>query len=244
MKQITISFKKTSLSSEELAVKFQGFLLSQLPKEDGEQLHRLETNPYSLMVQTVGEQQFWTVNLLTDDMCDKLQNRLLSLETIQLDSYEKLIEIEKIEVKSLSTKQLVEMFNADCDQATFTIRFVSPTSFKSAGQYVIFPTVKLIFQSFMQKYGRLFPDISTFDENLLNYLVEHSKITSYQLQTRYFAVHRNKIPAFKGKLTIKVYGASTLKAFVKLMIAFSEFSGVGIKTSMGMGGVRIEERKN
>ncbi|WP_165329351.1 CRISPR-associated endoribonuclease Cas6 [Streptococcus tangpeifui] len=244
MKQIAIYFKKTKLTANELALKFQGFLLSHLPQEDAAFLHQQETNPYSSLVLSRNEHQIWYINLLTDEMCEALKNFLTSLDNIQLDSYEHLIMVEKVEIKSLLSEQLIHLFNEDCDQPTFSIRFITPTSFKSKGEYSIFPTVRFIFQSLMQKYSRLYPDLNTFDESLLDYLAEHAKITSYQLQTHYYSVHKSKIPAFQGRITIKLYGASTLKAFVKMLLTFGEFSGVGVKTSMGMGGVRIEERKN
>lgn len=132
------------------------------------------------------------------------------------------------------------IFNADGHIDRFSIRFLTPTTFKSSGDYLIFPTTRLIFQSLMQKYSRLYPDVSSFDPDLLDYLTEHSRITRYRLQTHYFSVHKNKIPAFRGSLTIKVTGASTLRAFTQMLFAFGEFSGVGAKTSMGMGGIEIE----
>jgi CRISPR/Cas system endoribonuclease Cas6 (RAMP superfamily) len=46
-----------------------------------------------------------------------------------------------------------------------------------------------------------------------------------------------------GRVTIKIKGASTLKAYIKMLLTFGEFSGVGIKTSMGIGGLEIEKRK-
>ena len=243
MKQNKLSFKKTSLSPTELAVKLQGFLMEKLPGPYADFLHAQETNPYSMQVLNQETVQIWVINLLTDEASEMMQPVLTNLEMIVLDSYSDLIVIDKIEVDHLSNQQLLELFSTESEQQTFSIRFLTPTSFKSAGEYVIFPTTRLIFQSLMQKYSRLFPELNTFDEELLDYISEHSKITSYRLQTSYFTIHQKKIPAFLGRVTIKITGASTLKAYVKMLLAFGEFSGVGIKASMGMGGLEIEKRK-
>lgn len=244
MKQITLFFRKTTLPPNALAAKLQGFLMKQLSADYADFLHEQETNPYALYVVDQESYQVWVLNLLTEEACEQMQNIVLTLETITLETYPDVIPIEKIEVKSLSAHQLLDMFNSDCEQQVFSIKFLTPTSFKTAGDYAIFPTTRLIFQSLMQKYSRLFPEINTFDSDLLDYLIEHSKITSYQLQTYYFSVHKKKIPAFRGRVTIKMNGASSLRAFVKMLLTFGEFSGVGIKTSMGMGGIGIEERKD
>lgn len=48
----------------------------------------------------------------------------------------------------------------------------------------------------------------------------------------------------RGRLTFKVQGAQTLKAYVKMLLTFGEYSGLGMKTSLGMGGIKLEERKD
>lgn len=240
MKELRLFFKRTALSANVLAVKLQGYLMGQISDDYAEFLHQQETNPYASFVIDRGDQQVWTVSLLTEQACEQLQEGLLSLQHIQLDSYAELISIQKIEWRTLSVDQLMAIFNADGHIDRFSIRFLTPTTFKSSGDYLIFPTTRLIFQSLMQKYSRLYPDVSNFDPDLLDYLTEHSRITRYRLQTHYFSVHKNKIPAFRGSLTIKVTGASTLRAFAQMLFAFGEFSGVGAKTSMGMGGIEIE----
>lgn len=243
MKQIKLFFQKTRLTPTELVVKLQGFLMRNIPNEYAEFLHNQETNPYSLYVVDQVPFQVWIVNVLTKEACDTMQNLLFNMEEIALESYSERILIEKIEVSSFSTQQLLELFSKECSQQTFSIRLLTPTSFKTGGDYAIFPTTRLVFQSLMQKFSRLFPELNTFDEELLDYLIEHSRITSYRLQTSYFTIHQKKIPAFVGRVTIQINGATTLRAFVSMLLAFGEYSGIGIKTSIGMGGIRIEDRK-
>ena len=104
--------------------------------------------------------------------------------------------------------------------------------------------MRLIFQSLMQKYGRLVENQPEIEEDTLDYLSEHSTITNYRLETIYFRVHGQRIPAFRGRLTFKVQGAQTLKAYVKMLLTFGEYSGLGMKTSLGMGGIKLEEKKD
>jgi CRISPR/Cas system endoribonuclease Cas6 (RAMP superfamily) len=44
-----------------------------------------------------------------------------------------------------------------------------------------------------------------------------------------------------GKITLVVNGPDQLARLAGAMLSFAEYSGVGIKTALGMGGVRIRE---
>ena len=96
----------------------------------------------------------------------------------------------------------------------------------------------------MMKYGRLVENRGDIEEETLDYLTSHSRITSYRMETRYFKVHGKNIPAFKGRLTFKITGPSTLKAYANMLLKFGEYAGLGMKTSLGMGGIELEERKD
>ena len=51
-----------------------------------------------------------------------------------------------------------------------------------------------------------------------------------------------KIPAFIGKITIKLTGTKTMTNFANMLFEFGEYSGIGIKTSLGMGCIKLNER--
>ena len=118
------------------------------------------------------------------------------------------------------------------------LEFLTPTAFKSNGRYVILPDVRYIFQSLMNKYGVSSPDMEMYDEETLEQLVQNSNIIRYKLKSVYFPMEGIKIPSFKGELSIKVNGTATMAKYAQLLTDFGEYSGIGIKTAMGMGGVR------
>lgn len=51
-----------------------------------------------------------------------------------------------------------------------------------------------------------------------------------------------KIPAFIGEVIINVRGPQQLSNLANMLIEFGTYSGVGIKTGMGMGGISTDER--
>lgn len=236
-----LHIKKTALRTVELVPKLHGFLMSQLPTAYVEQLHELDTNPYALYVTTKGDYHVWTVHLLTQEAIEVIAPVLDSLFSIRLDSYDEPLVIDRKEVCQRTVEELLDLFRTQKTDGTFKLRFVTPTSFKVQGEYILFPSVHLIMQSLMQKYHRLIDHGEPLDYQLLDMIEQNSKIVSYDLKTWYFTVHRHKIPAFHGEVTLKVYGSETLKAYVNMLLHFGEYSGVGIKNSLGMGGLVLDK---
>ena len=67
-----------------------------------------------------------------------------------------------------------------------------------------------------------------------------ARIVSYKLHSQYFphVTKDHKIPAFVGSVVLKCHGPQPMIGLVRMLLKFGEYAGIGIKTSMGMGGVR------
>ena len=57
-----------------------------------------------------------------------------------------------------------------------------------------------------------------------------------------FGVEGVKIPAYQGSLSLKLLGPQQVVNLVHMLLRFGMYSGVGIKTAMGMGAFQIAER--
>ena len=75
------------------------------------------------------------------------------------------------------------------------------------------------------------------DEETLEELCKSSEIVKYRLQTIPFPLEKINITGFVGKIGIKIKGSETLARYIRLLFRFGEFTGVGIKTGIGMGGI-------
>ena len=74
---------------------------------------------------------------------------------------------------------------------------------------------------------------------MLETLISSSNISRYELKSTLFSLEGTKIPAFIGKMTLKINGSQTLCSFVNMLFTFAEYSGIGIKTGLGMGAIRL-----
>jgi len=97
----------------------------------------------------------------------------------------------------------------------------------------------------MNKYDAAVRDEGMTDEDTLEQLCENAQIIGYDLKSVNFSLEGVKIPSFIGRLTIKMYGTSTMSNFANMLFRFGTYSGVGIKTALGMGSFKIlsDERR-
>ncbi|MFQ6862952.1 MAG: CRISPR system precrRNA processing endoribonuclease RAMP protein Cas6 [Streptococcus sp.] len=163
-----------------MAVKFHGFLMEQLDSDYVDYLHQQQTNPYATKV-IQGKKTRSGLYICSQNIEDKVFMTLLQIKEVSLNDLPKL-SVEKVEIQELGADKLLEIFNSEENQTYFSIIFETPTGFKSQGSYVIFPSMRLIFQSLMQKYGRLVENQPEIEEDTLDYLSEHSTITNYRLR--------------------------------------------------------------
>ena len=48
-----------------------------------------------------------------------------------------------------------------------------------------------------------------------------------------------KIPGFKGDITIRIGGPQQMSNMAWMLAKFGEYAGVGIKTGIGMGAIKV-----
>ena len=131
----------------------------------------------------------------------------------------------------------------DYERKDVIVNFKTPTSFKkTSGGYEIFPSVKHIFNSLINKYeqfGDGFNEITNNKNSLLENIIKNVEITGYELKTEKFGVKGSYIPGFIGKINFKIKGNKEFTNTILKLLQFGEYSGVGLKSTMGMGAISI-----
>jgi CRISPR-associated endoribonuclease Cas6 len=82
------------------------------------------------------------------------------------------------------------------------------------------------------------------DEDTLEQLIQNSVVSRYRLKTGVFPVEGRTIPGFIGTISIRFYGTETMMRYIRMLFQFGEYSGIGIKTGIGMGAIQIVEGDN
>ncbi|MCI8634682.1 MAG: CRISPR-associated endoribonuclease Cas6 [Eubacterium sp.] len=221
----------------------QGILMEQMDTNYARRMHEQGWRPYSQYLDT-GSCKEWVVKTCTQEAYQEIILPLLSAQFTQFTIEKKNMQIKILEKNSkiIPKKELLEEFYSNSCSHYLNFAFLTPASFKSNGRYIIMPDARYIFQSLMNKYSAASKEMDMYDSETLTQLSENSRIVRYRLSSTFFPVEGVKIPAFKGELSIKTDGTDTMARYARLLARFGEYSGVGIKTAMGMGALKIKER--
>ncbi len=221
---------------------FHGVLMGQIPQEYASHLHDSRLHPYTQHLERRGQGWYWIVNTLNQEAVAKiLYHGLVPMREIYLQKHGLRISICSKELEECSFEKLAGYFYQMRGGRYIQLHFITPTAFKQQGKYLFYPDIRCIYQSLMNKYDAAAKDEAMCDEETLEELCKNTKIKHYDLKSTWFHLEGVRIPSFIGKVTFKLGGTQTMVSFANMLFRFGLFSGVGIKTALGMGAFRIME---
>ena len=221
----------------------QGFLMENLDRNYVDLLHTSRLHPYSQYFYKENGQMYWIVNCLNDEARDQIIGMLSDEEISQvyIRKKEEHLNICSKEITEISYKELMNSYYFENRSKYIQLRFITPTSFKKDGEYVLFPSVRLIFQSLMKKFDASSEDFKVYTDEVLEHYEKYTRITGYRLRSVSYNLEGVKIPAFMGDVTLRINGPAQMVNLGWMLMKFGTYSGIGIKTGLGMGGISIEE---
>lgn len=121
--------------------------------------------------------------------------------------------------------------------AKITLRFASPTTFRSGGHNIPIPLPRLVFASYLDKWNEfagvpLGPDFKRF-------LEESVVVSRYQLRTRIVPIKKGLQVGCTGYCEYTALnGEEYSLRLMNLLADFAFWTGTGAKTTMGLGQTR------
>lgn len=222
-----------------MASLFHGFIMEHIPYEYAEKMHVSGLRPFTQTLIRENDEFFWQITTLNDEAYEHIAKKILECDKIKLQNKNIEIDISQVTAVRTGVDELFEKnyFGSVADRFV-QLEFLTPTSFKMGGKYVFIPDSTLILSGLVKKFDAFSETVKSGDEQLLKEIAQSVSVHDFRISSRYFSVERVKIPGFYGTVTMKVSGSETLVKFVNMLADFAEFSGVGIKTALGMGAVR------
>lgn len=125
----------------------------------------------------------------------------------------------------------------------FHLEFRSPTAFKSGGNYQLLPTQRFLIQSLLLRWNAYFAEICPIEDDGegLNALAQGLAYRAVTLQTQNYQMKQAVIPGVVGHLHIQNQLNGFHRQLANALFHFGVFSGCGIKTALGMGGITIQK---
>lgn len=223
-----------------------GVLMEKIDPRYADILHQNNLKPYSqyLYYDYAKKLYVWRINTLTEEAGEKIIHPLLKDSEDFLFIRQKkanLRIIGKEIVSVISYREMAEKyFLTDRIPRKTVIKFLTPATFKKDGQFVIFPDIVNIYKSLYNKWNSFYSYISLEDEQVLEHLINHTVMIGYKLRSTKFDMEKVRIKSFKGEICLLLQGPPSLSSIARILFAFGEFSGIGAKCSIGMGGINIE----
>ena len=125
---------------------------------------------------------------------------------------------------------------------SITLTFCSPTAFSLGNhQFQLFPEPAFVWESLLRVWNRSTPEYLNMEKQTLGDCVRSSiTLASCALETTILHFPKYVQKGFVGRCTYQLTGDSPLLANLTTLAAFAYYAGIGYKTTMGMGQVRVE----
>ena len=119
----------------------------------------------------------------------------------------------------------------------YKIDIVTPATRKTSGEYTNRPDLCQYFTSVANKL-KVYEDIS-IENSELETLFANIKMSRYNFESRSFMLGGKNIPSMTGSCDITIHSDSGQSEKIKLLLGYATYSGIGAKTSLGMGGFLV-----
>lgn len=237
LSQYSVTNQKSSI--------FQAILMEQIDKEYASELHLSQLHPYSQCIISQKDKITWRINTLNEEAYNHIIVPLMSTEfssfVVERDDVK--FKIVDKNLRTSSRQNLIEKYYFGECSRYIRIRFVSPTAFKSNGNYLFWPQLDKIYRSIMKKYDAFSSNETLYDEETLGQLVQYSEIIRYNIRSTLFHLEGAKMPSYVGMIVVKVKGPQALVNLANVLWRYAGYSGIGIKAAIGMGANEIIERR-
>ena len=209
-------------------------MLERAPREFAARLHESTVTPVSQYVRG----DLWQVSLFGAGSIETLSPILEGLDEVFLRRDRTRVTLEQAGFRRIDSVDAL-LAHPVWDRGSLSFR--TPTAFKSAGIYQLLPTQRLVLQSLILKWNGCFGDVCPIkdDGGGLEALAEGLCYRSLRLDSTEFAMKHTRIPGVLGQIAFENRLSGFHKQLANALLAFGTYSGVGIKTTLGMGGLEI-----
>lgn len=222
-----------------------GVLMEFVGTDYAGQLHEAGLRPYSQYVyfDKDRKQYIWRLSVVTADAINRIVRPMLEMpEKIFLKQKRGHLYIkDRTILEETSYEDLIHKFwSSDVFYTHAKLQCMSTTSFKVDKKYTIFPEAFRIYRYLLRQWNQ-FSTFGMLDtDSLLEDLEAGVYIRDYNLRMGIYGLEGVTIRGFRGQIVMQFKRNPELQRILALLSSYSQFTGLGIKTALGMGGIKCE----
>ncbi len=140
-----------------------------------------------------------------------------------------------------NSASFAHLWNRTPPADTLTLRFVTPTAFRSHDRDILWPDPRLLWQSWARAWNaHAAADVPQIAEDALLACAERILLGPYHLQTRAMRFKGVAQTGFVGECAFGLGDLSAEERHLATVLAeFAFYAGTGRKTGIGMGQTRV-----
>lgn len=238
--EFSLSSPNGMIFKPECSYRLYAVILRLAGKEFADYVHEQEITPISQYVYFCRDEAVWSISLLGGYAEKEVSPILDHISRCEMDDG-KIVELALR--KKTHIKDVEELFaNSKTGSDSKLIRFKSACAFKSQGHYVNMPGSRLIIQSLIKKWNGCMDECQIEDEDGegINAIAEGMTFEEFIIRDKKYRLKGNVISGFTGEILVRNRLHGFHKELLDALLYFARFSGIGIKTTLGMGGVELK----
>lgn len=227
---ILYQYEDLSSLQSDPSVKIHGALMHSITKKIADKMHSSLYHPFSLYcVPTQQGEMLLRISSLNDE-AGILIDKLKSLKKIKIYGGSEIVQTNVSESHPIQSENLAGCINGD----KLSLNFLTPATVRSVGKYQNPPTPEKYFYSAICKLN-CFENLSVSNEEFIKAWNE-CRIINYSLESCVHYITGYKYYGMCGSYSVKLPEKREQSDLLKKIFQYSVYSGVGGKTTQGMGG--------
>lgn len=238
LNQLDIYLRNSDISTlySDLGIKLHGFIMSKINTTYAELLHGLEPRPFSLFVYNSGNGFVCRVSTLNEEALQILDILEKQDEIVVYAGKKPIL----ISVENMSRSKTINAVDIPgiLSKNKYTAGIVAPATRKTNGEYGNPPDLGKYFISVVNKlkvYENIIIETSEIEQ-----LFSNIRMNRYTFESQNFMFGGKKIPSMTGNFDITINADKEQSEKIKLLLGYATYSGIGAKTSLGMGGFLMQ----
>ncbi len=225
----------------EWGYRLYGALLEQLPADFGRDLHADAITPVSqYALPREDGTLLWTVTLFGENAIAQAGPLLAAVEQFSLRAPKAVLRVVSRRRETIGSVEVL-LARAEAAGNELSLTFVTPTAFKRKGRYVCLPEIALMLPNLVKQWNGCFPDcpIEDTDGEGVLALAEGLECTGLNLRSAPYYLKGSGITGCTGRLWLRNRSQGFHRTLTNALLLFGGYCGVGIKTTLGMGGCQV-----